>query len=191
MLYGISEGDAKINRTGSKIYVTKIRMNAIWRATTGSPAESMVKWMVLREKHPESPDLRNWANGSGQGPTLSDLYTGTPLVEPTTALTVEQRIDIQWPKWKYVDSWQNGRFSTLAQGEFKIGSDTGNVISTIPWRQTIRVNQPVTYGDTAGTSVGKGMIYFIAWSNNTNYADFAQQSQIQLNGQYRVYFKDV
>lgn len=191
MLYGIPEGDTKNDRLGTKIYVTKIRINAIWRAITGAPNESMVRWMILREKHPEGPELRNWPLGTGGGPTLSDLYTAIPFVEPATALTPEQRVDMMWAKWKYVDEWQNNRFSTLAQGTFKIGNDTGNSISQIPWKQTIRVQQPCSFGDTAGTSCGRGMIYFIAWSNNVNYDTFTKQKQIQLNGMYRVYFKDV
>lgn len=191
MLYGISEGDAKTQRTGNKIMVSKIRINGIWRAITGAPNEVMVSYLILRDKHPESADLRNWGVGTGNGPTLGDLYATIPFVEPATALSNEQRIDMMYAKWKYVDTWQSGRFSILTRGQFKIGSDTGNTISTIPWKQTIRVMQPCSYGNAAGTEAGKGMIYFVAWSNNTNFADFAQQSQIQVNGLYRVYFKDL
>lgn len=155
----IVQSDTKEGRAGAKIFVRKIKLYMSFFANQATTAgtDQLVRWIVVRDKHPSSPTSM---------PQMEELFIVSQAAGgvPTTAA-------MGWSSmhtFRYIDNRLAGRFSWLASGIVRLGRNIGSQgFSTVMLKKTIRVMQPTYFGNQESlvdADFGKGQIYLYAYS---------------------------
>lgn len=172
----ILQGNQYDMREGAKIFVRKIRMYAMFTASsTSSYPEQYIRWFVVRDKRPDSSTVI---------PKLGDILYN----EIATSASSQAYGNLALMTFKEINNRQAGRFQFLAQGMHKVVNESGTGEKTVLWKKTISVRQPCYYGTSTGANdLGCGHIYFFAYSSDGSSVD-ANYPLMQYA--CRVYFTD-
>lgn len=177
VLTSIARGTTQNDRIGAKVFIRKIRFQAVITAGAAPTyPEQYGLIYIVRDKQPASETV---------APTYYDMFK-FPIALPPSG---QAQGNLAMMTMRHIGNRMQNRFQVLAKWRFKVVAESGAGAKTVYINKTIPVFKPCYYGTASDLSTrGPGQIYayYISSDPSTTSAN-----QIQIQTVQRVSFTDI